>query len=391
MPKMKTKRRVSNSGVQADYILGGVGHGDVAHALAEANMDPGALRPIVANENGKQRKYVILFNGMKVDNRRDSETFGKLIPTYKKHYLNSNAPASVTRDAWIQIDQAVLGAAMPRLKFVNRLRSRNLTYNLPNAMGKTVLETRKIGRITPATVSMDPVRRGDSDKFDLDYDRIPLPVIHKDADFTFREIAVSRTGGFAFDTTYLEQAGEEVAIEIERLAIGTSAFNGYSFGGNALWGLLNFPDRMTKTDMTVPDGTNGAVTVAEIIEMREAARTNNQYGPWTLLVSPAWEKWLDSDYNPATSDTRTLRERIMAIEGITGIESMDYIDDGEYHMLLVNEKTTVIRLIIGFDIQTIQWSTQGGQLNHYKVMAMILPQLRADIDGRTGIVHGTTP
>jgi hypothetical protein len=69
---------------------------------------------------------------------------------------------------------------------------------------------------------------------------------------------------------------------------------------------------------------------------------------------------------------------------------MDYIDDGAYHMLLVNEKTTVIRLIIGFDIQTIQWSTQGGQLNHYKVMAMILPQLRADIDGRTGIVHGTT-
>jgi hypothetical protein len=239
-------------------------------------------------------------------------------------------------------------------------------------------------------VSMDPVRRGDSDKFDLDYDRIPLPIIHKDADFTFREIAISRTGGFAFDTTYLEHAGEEVAIEIERLAIGTSAFNGYSFGGNALWGLLNFPDRMTKTDMTVPDGTNGAVVVAEIIEMREAARLNNQYGPWTLLVSPAWEAWLDSDYRPGTGDDRTLRERILAIKGINQIESMDYIDDGAYHMLLVNEKTTVIRLIIGFDIQTIQWSTQGGQLNHYKVMAMILPQLRADIDGRTGIVHGTT-
>jgi hypothetical protein len=389
MPKMKT-RRLEN-GVSMDILQGGRGYGDVAEAMAANNMDPGALRPCVEVRNGQRpRKYVVLYDGLKVCTNKKDERYGQLVPTYKKHYLSTNAPASLTRDSWIQIDQAVLGAAMPRLGFVNRLRSRNLTYNLPNAMGKTVFETRKIGRITPATVSMDPVRRGDSDKFDLDYDRIPLPIIHKDADFTFREIAISRTGGFAFDTTYLEQAGEEVAIEIERLAIGTSAFNGYSFGGNALWGLLNFPDRMTKTDMTVPDGTNGAVVVAEIIEMREAARLNNQYGPWTLLVSPAWEAWLDSDYRPGTGDDRTLRERILAIKRINKIESMDYIDDGAYHMLLVNEKTTVIRLIIGFDIQTIQWSTQGGQLNHYKVMAMILPQLRADIDGRTGIVHGTT-
>ena len=391
MPKMK-KRRPTENGVQADYILGGVGHGDAATMLVQNGMDPGALRPhLEINEAGRERKYVILFDKLAIDTNRDSDTYGQMVPTFKKKYLNTNAPASVTRDAWIQIDQAVMRAAMPRLQFVNRLRARNLTYNLPNAMGKTVFETRKIGRITPATVSMDPVRRGDNDRFDLDFDRIPLPIIHKDADITFRELAVSRTGGYAFDTTYLEQAGEEVAIEIEKLALGNSAFNGYSFGGNPLWGLLNFPDRMTKTDMTEPDGTNGAVVVAEIIEMREAARVQNQYGPWTLLVSPAWEKWLDSDYRPGTGDSRTLRDRILEIDGINSIESIDYITDGTFHAILVSESARVIRLIIGFDLQTIQWSTQGGQLNHYKVMAMILPQLRADIDGKTGLVHGTVP
>jgi hypothetical protein len=39
---------------------------------------------------------------------------------------------------------------------------------------------------------------------------------------------------------------------------------------------------------------------------------------------------------------------------------------------------------------TVQWEEQGGLLLNFKIMAIMVPQLRADHNGNTGIVHGTS-
>jgi uncharacterized linocin/CFP29 family protein len=249
--------------VMKDYIIGNQAFGDVGAMLLENNMDPGMLRPAI---DSKGRKYVRLFDGIAYN------ASGEMVVKTKKKFLAANAPVTVPQEAWKVIDQAVVRAAMPRLSFVNRLRSRNLTYNVPNAMGKTVLETQVMGRITPATISMDAVRRGDADQMESDVAHLPLPIIHKDAEFTLRQIAVSRNSSMPYDTTYLEMAAEEVAIEVERLFLGTSVNNGYKYAGASVWGLLNFPDRMTKPDMTAPSdvGWTPEVTYNEVIAMRVA-------------------------------------------------------------------------------------------------------------------------
>ena len=36
-----------------------------------------------------------------------------------------------------------------------------------------------------------------------------------------------------------------------------------------------------------------------------------------------------------------------------------------------------------------QWEGQGGMEVNFKVMAILVPQLRDDFNGNTGIVHGT--
>jgi hypothetical protein len=51
----------------------------------------------------------------------------------------------------------------------------------------------------------------------------------------------------------------------------------------------------------------------------------------------------------------------------------------------------VIRMVIGMDVTTVQWETMGGMRLHFKVMAIMVPQLRADYNSNTGIVHGTAP
>ncbi len=52
--------------------------------------------------------------------------------------------------------------------------------------------------------------------------------------------------------------------------------------------------------------------------------------------------------------------------------------------------TDVVREVIGMDVTTVQWETKGGMQLNFKVMAILVPQIRADQNSNTGIVHGTT-
>ena len=86
---------------------------------------------------------------------------------------------------------------------------------------------------------------------------------------------------------------------------------------------------------------------------------------------------------------RTLRERILAIPNITDVRRLDYLSSG-YQLLLVQMTSNVARAVIGMPITTVQWESQGGMRHNYKVMCIMVPQLRSDYNGDTGIVHGTT-
>jgi len=59
-------------------------------------------------------------------------------------------------------------------------------------------------------------------------------------------------------------------------------------------------------------------------------------------------------------------------------------------MVLLEMDSSTIRMVIGMDVMTLEWESYGGLLKNYKVMCIIIPQLRADIDDNTGIVHGST-
>jgi len=78
----------------------------------------------------------------------------------------------------------------------------------------------------------------------------------------------------------------------------------------------------------------------------------------------------------------------MKINGLQDIRTLDYFT-GTYDICLVQMTSDVVREVMGMDIVTLQWETQGGMQINFKTMAIMVPQLRADINGRTGIVYGT--
>jgi uncharacterized linocin/CFP29 family protein len=350
-----------------DYIQNGMAHGDVASRLMQVNFDAGALRPF--RDLGKDWVTLTDINGK-----------AHTIP------LEVNDDSTLRYEEWKLIDDAVMAAARPRLKIVQDLRADGLVYRLPNGMGHTALLTQKASDVDGAVLSMDGLRESPNDRQVFDTDLLPLPLMHKDFNFSLRQIQTSRNNGIPFDTSMLEKCARKVAELAEELVLGVSTSDQYKFAGGTIYGVTDFPHRITY-DLTLPTDTGwtGETLIHEVLAMKQAAFNQYQYGPYRLYFSPNWGEYLERDYKDDSQ--KSVRSRLLEIEGITDARTLEYLTG--YQILLVQMTSDVIRIIEGLDITTVQWDTKGGMQKNFKVIAMIVPQLRADYNNRTGLVHGT--
>lgn len=353
-----------------DIIYNGQAQGGVASQLLASGFNVNGLRPYIDIVDGRPVHCITV-----VEN-------GK--PTQK---VLSNATATLRKDQWKHLDTAVVKVAKERLRTVQDLLGAGLTYNIPNGMGTTVLETETQSDITEADISMDGVRQSRADRPVYELKNLPLPIIHKDFHFSARQIATAQRSGSPLDTTTAELASRRVAESAEKLLLGT--FGTYSFGGGNIYGYTNFPQRITKS-ITAPtaQGWTPATAVKEVLDMRLRAQLKHHYGPYMLYCSLPWDTYLDDDYSAAKGDN-TLRDRLNAIEGIQGVRTVDFLSQTAFQLILVQMTSDVVREVIGLNFTTVQWESQGGLQINFKVMAIMTPQLRADQNGNTGIVHGS--
>lgn len=350
---------------QMNLIQNGAAFGDVASLLLNEGFSPQALRPWVGDDG---RSYVT----RNVNGKPAS-------------CLLTNANATLRKDEWKLLDEAIVSAAKERLRLVADIRSAGLTFTIPDGMGTTVLQTETVSDITGASIAMDPNTQGENDRPQFALGNLPLPVIFKDFFFSVRQIATSRKIGAPIDVTTGQLAARRVSESIEDMFINGASL---AFGGGNIYGLTNFPSRITQV-LTNP-GTSPwtpADLVSEVLAMKQKSQVKFHYGPWMLYTAPNWDQYLDADYSAAKGDN-TLRERLGRIEGIRGIRTLDRLTG--FQMLLTQFTADVTRAVIGMDISTLQWPSNGGLTQNFKVMAIIVPQLRADYNGNTGIVHGNT-
>lgn len=310
---------------------------------------------------------------------------GSYITINGKQEFVANANATLRKDEWIELDRVVVKAAKERLNLVGDLRRAGLSMTIAGGMGKTILQTQNQSDINAASISMNGNDDNQNDRPLYDLTNLPLPIIHKDFTIDARQLAASRQGGSPLDTSMAALASRQVADTAEQLATGV--LTTYSYGGGTVYGLVNFPDRLTKS-MTLPTATGwtGKTFIDEILDMRQQSVDAKHYGPFKLYVSPNWDRFLDADYADAKGDN-TLRMRTEAINTITGVTTLDFLTG--FQVVLVQQTEDVIRMINGMDPTTLQWETNGGLQINFKVMTIMVPQLRADFNGNTGIVHGT--
>lgn len=355
-----------------DYMVAnGKSQGEIAAALqTNGRLDVGSMRPFVDIETGKTCITVHIGGDPKnPENYKD---------------IAVNTSGVLRPSEWKQLDEAVQGAATLRKVGIADLESRGLMYNLGNGMGTTVLENHTLSDAFEAELTMDGVSKSKGDRPVYAANYLPIPIIHVDYEINARVLAASRTLGNPLDTTSAELAAEKVAETLESMLFTNRSYA--AFGGT-IYSYVNFPQRNLAT-ITPWDGSG--VTGADIIDMvrdmKQRSINARHRGPWVLYIPTDYETILDKDYDATTPGT-TIRERILKIDGIVDVKVVDYL--AEDNVLLVQMTKNVVRLVKGMPITAVQWSSEGNFVNKYKVMTIQVPQIRADFNGKTGIVHGS--
>ena len=353
-----------------DFVYNGqTSNPGILDKLEAANWDAGALRPWRGD---------------------DGHSYLTINKNGKPQTVRATSNATLTKEAWLQLDTAIMKIARNRLRVVADLRGAGLTYGIPNGMGTTVLEYQKMNDTGNAMISMDGLRQASDFRPVFESAYLPLPFIHSDFQYSARQLATARNSGAPLDTTTGEMAARRVAEMTERLTLGR--LDSYTYGGGTIYGMCNFPSRLTAT-ITLPTaaGFTNANHLAEVLTCKQTLQDQNHFGPYIIYYSSAWDRYLDNDYSTAYPN-KSLRDRIKAIDGVQDVRTLDWLDTAAslYNFVMMEMDSGTIRLVIGMDFTTLEWDDMGGLRKNYKVMCIIIPQLRADMDDQTGILHANS-
>lgn len=305
---------------------------------------------------------------------------------FQAHGLSTDALRSydtLRRDEWVHFLDEVVMEGMLRLRGVQDLVDRNLTRDVPNALGKTMIEFDRVSDTQDAEVSMDGISRANYDRPDFLNAQVPNVIAHKDFVLDLRTLSASRERGESLDTTQLRDAARRVAEKLEDLLVN----GGPTVAGNALRGYTTHPNRNTASF-----GTNGhwgasAKTgeniLADVLTLKSGLEADRYYGPYAIYVPASASTKLDDDFK-ANSD-KTIRQRVLEVDGVEQLRVIDKL--ATQNVLMVQLTSDVVELADGEGIQPIQWDAHGGFQLNFKVMAIQVPLVKATHSGRSGVIH----
>lgn len=296
--------------------------------------------------------------------------------------------AVLRKDEWELLDRAVVQIARERLPAVQDLFDRNLTFDVPNPMGITVVQHQEQSEFIAAEVTMDGVTRSNYDNLRFDLVSTPLPIFHRDFQLTARHLAASRNGGIPLDTSGIEEATRQVAERIEDVLFnGVSAGDVLGFGSSSaqIFGYTNRTNRNTVALAVDWDASaiTGLLILADVLAMITAAEADRMYGPFMLYVPTAFWVPLMDDFK--TNSDKTILQRIKELPSIIDVKVGDKLTAA--NILLVQMTRNNVDMAMGMQPTVVQWETQGGMVLNFKVMAIMVPRIKLDYGNRSGVVH----
>lgn len=342
---------IRSSGEQAsvDLIQGGVAHGSTANDVMNA----------VRNRVGLDKRL------------RETRSF-------------VNNATVLTHEAWIEIDRQIVEEAKLRLVGISDLQTPGLTKRT-RGLGATVIQWQDSSLMEAAEVQMDGSSRGQRDRVEYTTKFMPLPIVFKDFSFSAREVDSSAGLNVeSIDVGAGREAGRLVAEKIEEILF--QGLSTYTAGGGTIYGYTDFTNRNTGSLTANWDagGSSGITIRNDVAAMLQDKTNDRQHLPAMLYIPTAYQTVLNDDYS--VEYPKSIRTRLLELDELMDVKVADQLTAN--NVVLVQLTQDNVRLVVGLDIQTIHWSTDG-MTENFKVMAVMVPNLRATQGGRSGIIHYT--
>ena len=291
------------------------------------------------------------------------------------------------------IDQAVVEVGLDRLVVAADIMSAGLTYNLPNALSVMEVQWERTSHTGGAQRTMSPSARGENQLFDRDVKRVPIYLTTDDFSVGIRTLQMSQRIGAPIDTAMVSQATRRVNEAIEDAMINGA---GIQSDGYTTYGLLNAPNANpyiyqgggAGTPWT-DGGKSGQEILDDAMDMIEKLQADKKYGPYTLYVNTAYGNALNMDFKANGSLTILQRLLELRVGGSTlNVVSADKIPTD--YTILVQKTSDVVDIIMGQSPTVIPWTSADGFTLYWMVMAIVVPRVRDDYDGNSGICIGFT-
>jgi hypothetical protein len=293
--------------------------------------------------------------------------------------------APVGLDAWRRIDKRAADIQRDVLNVFARLARANST---PVDMADLVSFYPKISDSGSTNVSMDGRGPGRADQATVTFAGTPVPIVHSEAAFGFRQWAVlARSQGFgAADSLAGNQ--RSVAEKLEDMAI--NGLSSIVVGGSTIYGLKTFPDRSSGTYGSFNlNGGTAANWLTAFTTVLQALITDNSFGQATVFVN--YSDWFYAgvtDYGSAYPGK--IAQNMLAIPGVrevipcsklaaNDVIAVNNIDSGEWGSILTGMPVTT------------RPKTRVNEMDDYafSVLAMAAPQFRSDANSRSHIAAYT--
>lgn len=304
--------------------------------------------------------------------------------------LRSLSPLS--DKAQVLIDKAVLEVGLQRLVVTADIMANGLTMPLADPLSVTQIEWEAISKTGGAQRTMSPSARGENQLPDRAIHRLPIYCTTDDFNIPIRTLKMSQRVGQPLDTTLVTQATRRVNEAIEDATINGS---GLVVGGYTAPGLLNAPNANTYTlsttwtdPTTLQNFTAGARIFGDLEAMIGKLQADFKYGPYNLYVGTAYGNALDNDYK-ANGDM-TIRQRLMQMSyggRPINIKTADQMPATT--IVLMQMTDDVVQIVNGQPPTVIPWTSLDGFTLYWLVLAIMVPRVRSDYDGNSGIVIGT--
>ncbi len=293
--------------------------------------------------------------------------------------------APLPKDAQELIDRAVIQVGLDRLVVVADLLAEGLTFPIPDPLSVMEVTWESEALIGHAIRTMQPSARGERQLPDRKIERIPIYATIDDFSFDARLLRASQRAGTPIDISMVAQATRRVNESIEDAAINGA---GITVTGNDAPGLLNAPGVNTITLTQTWTTATGAQILGDVLDSADELRDVRRFGPYNIYIPTAYGNAINADFK-AESD-KTIRMRLEELEyggRNLRVRVADFLPDDTVVMLQMT--SDIIDVITGQQPTAVSWQDGPGWQRFFAIISFMVPRVKVDYDGNSGIVVGT--